>query len=370
MSIDLAAVAGIEPADAAKLRALKPDLARRQNDAIAAFYKHILAFPAFRTIIETTCERQRIDVGQLVAHISEVQFAHWQHLFDGTPDEELRNVARKIGTVHETCGLTNDLYVASSTLLLEKLLAIGIEHHLGDSDEASQVKDTLTAIVRMFFLDLSYTISAYDHAAARTAFRQASEPLLNAFEDDVARDLESMVGAAGALDTTIRNIVDLNHGNMRRCHETVSSIETLTANLDELGQITRHIENFVKVIANVSRKTKLLALNAAIEAARSGEYGRGFKVVAGEVKALANEAEEATREVTAQAGEIRAAIAVALAQVDQSQKLVQAIDRGVATESQAITQQSTVVSGISNDLAAVSQSARRLREKFNTLDAA
>jgi hypothetical protein len=88
------------------------------------------------------------------------------------------------------------------------------------------------------------------------------------------------------------------------------------------------------------------------------------------VKALANEAEEATREVTAQAGEIREAIAVALAQVDQSQKLVQAIDRGVATESQAITQQSTVVSGISNDLAAVSQSARRLREKFNTLDAA
>lgn len=370
MSIDLAELTGVEPADAARLRALKSDLERRQNDTIDAFYSHILAFPAFRAMIEATCERDRIDAGQLIAHINEVQFAHWQHVFNGTPDEEFKSVARRIGVVHEKCGVTNDIYVASSSVLLEKFLAIAIEHHLGEGEGISELESSLSAIVRMFFLDLSYAISAYDHAAARTAFKQASEPLLKAFEHDVGHDLESMAGAAEALDTTIKNIVDLNRGNIRRCQATVSSIETLTANLDELGQITRHIESFVKVITDVSRKTKLLALNAAIEAARSGEYGRGFKVVAGEVKALATEAEEATRQVTVQAGEIRAALATALAQVDESQKLVQAIDQGVATESQAIAQQSTAVSEISSNLATVSESARGLREKFSTLDAA
>jgi hypothetical protein len=74
--------------------------------------------------------------------------------------------------------------------------------------------------------------------------------------------------------------------------------------------------------------------------------------------------------VTVQAQEIRAAIATALAQVDGSHKLVQAIDQGVATESKAIAQQSAAVSEISNNLAAVSESARGLRDKFSSLDAA
>jgi methyl-accepting chemotaxis protein len=370
MSIDFATLVGLEPTDAEKLRALKPDLLGRQNDAINAFYGRILGFPAFKTMIEEVCARQGIDAGGLVAHINEVQFAHWAQVFEGTPTSDFQEVARKIGTVHEKCGVTNDIHVASSAVLLEKFLGGVVEHHLGAGEDAARIKDSLAAVVRMFFLDLSHAISAYDHAAAQTAFRQASEPLLQAFEHDVAHDLEAMAGAAQALDSTIRSIVDLNKGNMRRCHETVSSIEILTTHLDELGQITRHIENFVQVITDVARKTKLLALNAAIEAARSGEYGRGFNVVVGEVKALANEAEEATRKVTVQAQEIRAAIATALAQVDGSHKLVQAIDQGVATESEAIAQQSAAVSEISNNLAAVSESARGLRDKFSSLDAA
>ena len=370
MSINFAALIGLEPTDAEKLRALKPDLLGRQDDAINAFYGRILGFPEFKTMIEAACARQGIDAGGLVAHINNVQFAHWARVFEGTPSEEFQAVARKIGTVHEKCGVTNDIHVASSAVLLEKFLGGVVEHHLGAGEDAARIKDSLAAVVRMFFLDLSHAISAYDHAAAQTAFRQASEPLLQAFEHDVAHDLEAMAGAAQALDSTIRSIVDLNKGNMRRCHETVSSIEILTTHLDELGQITRHIENFVQVITDVARKTKLLALNAAIEAARSGEYGRGFNVVAGEVKALANEAEEATRKVTVQAHEIRAAIATALAQVDGSHKLVQAIDQGVATESEAIARQSAAVSETDENLAAVSESARGLRDKFSSLDAA
>jgi methyl-accepting chemotaxis protein len=123
----------------------------------------------------------------------------------------------------------------------------------------------------MFFLDISQAISAYDNAAARSAFQQISEPLLNAFEVEVAGDLKSMAGAAEEINDTIKNIVELNLGNMQRCRDTVSSIEALTRNLADLAQTTRQIESFVKVITDVSRKTKLLALNAAIEAARSGE---------------------------------------------------------------------------------------------------
>ena len=120
----------------------------------------------------------------------------------------------------------------------------------------------------------------------------------------------------------------------------------------------------------MSRKTKLLALNAAIEAARSGEYGRGFSVVANEVKALANEAENATKQITRQADEIQNLIGKAITQVGGSHNLVQDIDRGVSTESVAIALQSTAIGEISTNLAAVSESARGLRARFRVLDAA
>ena len=370
MDIDLAALVGLTPADAGCLQSLKQHITHGQEDVINAFYGRILSFPPFKEMIEKTCERDKIDLGQLVAHINGVQFKHWQRFFDGTPDKAFKDFAQKIGTAHEKCLLSNDLYVASSAVILEKFLGLAIDQHLGETPQAQTVKASLSAVVRMFFLDISYAISAYDNAAARTAFQQVSEPLLNAFEVEVASDLKSLAGAAEELNGTIKNIVSLNLDNMQRCRDIVSSIETLTRNLAELGETTRQIESFVKVITDVSRKTKLLALNAAIEAARSGEYGRGFSVVANEVKALATEAENATKDVTRQASEIQTAIDHAIRQVTGSHKLVQEIDAGMTTESQAIGAQSTTVSEISTNLAAISESAHGLRERFKTLNVA
>jgi hypothetical protein len=370
MDIDLAALVGLTPADASCLQSLKPRMGDSQDEIINAFYGRILSFPNFKEMIEQTCKREKIDIGQLVAHINDVQFKHWQRFFDGTPDKAFKDFAHKIGTAHEKCLLSSDLYVASSAVILEKFIGLAVDQHLGDPGPAAAIKASLSAIVRMFFLDISHAISAYDNAAARTAFRHVSEPLLNAFEVEVAGDLKSMAGAAEELNSTIKNIVEVNLGNMQRCRDTVSSIETLTKNLADLAQTTRQIESFVKVITDVSRKTKLLALNAAIEAARSGEYGRGFSVVANEVKALANEAENATRDVTRQASEIQDAIDHAIRQVSGSRRLVQEIDAGMTTESEAIGAQSTAVSEISTTLAAVSESARGLRERFKTLSAA
>jgi len=368
--LDLAKLAGFGMSDAKRLRELKLFLTSHQQNIMSSFHERVLSFPFFVDMLETSCGRDKISVTQLIDHISTTQFQHWEKFFGGIADKAFEESARKIGVAHARCALTSDLHVASSAVLLENFIELILEYHLDDDARLESIKSSASAMIRLFFLDLSYAISAYDTAAAGDIFRQLSERLLNTFEQEVASDLQAMSTAAEELDATIKKNVELNKDNTLRCHDTVSNIEDLAKALADLSSITRHVENFVRVIREVSHKTKLLALNAAIEAARSGEYGRGFNVVASEVKLLANEAEDATREITRQANDIQAAISKAVKQVNDSQKLVQAIDNGVATENEAIRHQSVAVGEISTNLTAVAEKARGLRGRLERLEVA
>ncbi len=72
----------------------------------------------------------------------------------------------------------------------------------------------------------------------------------------------------------------------------------------ELTEYIKQIGSTVNVVENISEQTNMLALNAAVEAARAGEYGKGFSVVAGEIRKLADESKQATTKITTLVGEI------------------------------------------------------------------
>lgn len=148
--------------------------------------------------------------------------------------------------------------------------------------------------------------------------------------------------------------------------QEVSDSTTSTADtIGKLGRSSEEIGSIVSVINDIADQTNLLALNAAIEAARAGEQGRGFAVVADEVRKLAERTTTATKEISGMIGSIQTETSTA---VDAMGAGIQKVDNGVRLANEAGEALSRIVDGIQNVTDMVRQIATSTEEQSATSD--
>lgn len=316
---------GISEQDLAFLRDQKQHFEEIADVVVDELYDNINSQPELAKIINdhSTIER-----------LKKTQKWYFLSMVEGRIDEEFIEKRLHVGKVHSRIGLTTDWYLGTYM----KYLEIAVQHFKRVAP--GKWMEIILSLSKMFNFDSQLVLEAYEQDEKqniRDLYEERQETLSKVSK--AVHDLAAMMVELSSASQSVSDSAIHTAEIQETAHQKV---ELLRAKIGEINQVG-------SLMQEISDQTHLLGLNAAIEAARAGDYGSGFAVVANEIRKLASHSKQSLETIKAKLAEISSVLNEVLQDSEQTSSLA----REQAASSEELTSFVNMIESVTNELESI-----------------
>jgi len=217
----------------------------------------------------------------------------------------------------------------------------------------------LSAVSRQLTSNADNSSSRTQGVAAAAEEMSANMLTVAAAMEQATANVNTVATAAEEMTVTIADVAKNSDKARNITEHAVLQADKVTGQIAALGRAAREINKVTETITAISAQTNLLALNATIEAARAGAAGKGFTVVATEIKELAQQTAAATEGIREKIDNIQLSTAETVEEIEKISNVIQEVNGIIGATALAIDQQSTVMQEIATNIA---QAAHGMQE--------
>ncbi|MEV6490886.1 HAMP domain-containing methyl-accepting chemotaxis protein [Actinoplanes sp. NPDC051633] len=251
-----------------------------------------------------------------------------------------RQIIRSLRTVEQVCDALagNDLTRGAGLTSHDEPGRMGraLDTAIGRLRRAMATIDGSASSLASASEQMSTVTAQIATSAEQTAARAQT---VSAASEQISRSVSTVSAGNEQMDASIREISQNAAEAAQVANEAVTLAAATSTTMSKLGESSAEIGNVIKVITAIAEQTNLLALNATIEAARAGEAGKGFAVVASEVKDLAQETARATEDISRRVEAIQADTGGAVTAIEQISQVIARISEFQTTIASAVEEQ-------------------------------